>query len=101
MATRYNSKWRASCPRCSQSLSQADYRCQNCSKGPVMVSEHRVSGVRSIYFGCNICGHAADLGCTKCGAKLHEPVVKTSGPLAAVLTVVIMLALLFVLLAKG
>ncbi len=76
----YNKEWIAICPRCDKKLTHADYTCTNCEKGKIKISEHRQYGSRSINFGCEKCGQAYPyMKCNKCGALLHEKVVKTAG----------------------
>jgi hypothetical protein len=97
----YGWKWHAACPRCSQRTSQADYQCRNCQRGFVLLSQHGKGRARVIFFGCRVCG-APEPGvvCKKCGAQLHEPVVKADvlPRWAIVLIAIVMLLVVFAMI---
>ncbi len=61
VATKFKKKWRATCPKCSRSLSQADFKCSNCTCGHMFVSEiiqrfGTAGKIREVFFGCSVCG---------------------------------------------
>jgi ribosomal protein S27AE len=78
----YKRKWSAKCPRCSESTSYADHKCQNCGKSQILAFQTGSFVARNVTFGCPVCAQPlfGFLACEKCGAKLHTPAIKTSTP---------------------
>lgn len=78
----YKKEWTAECPGCGNHLTHADFVCKNCGNRKIKVSVHVVSGVRSVYFGCenDNCATPApfDVKC-KCGASIQATTAKTAG----------------------
>ncbi len=88
-------EWSATCPKCSTTYNWKMFKCRNCGKGKILISEHdSYNASRSIYFLCNVCDeHSVFTGydegfkdglssprcCPKCRAKVADKFFITSG----------------------
>jgi hypothetical protein len=76
---KYKREWTAICPRCNKQLSYADYVCPNCGKGKIKANVYNVSGVKSVYLGCENCDETCIHLTCSCGANIQTSQLHVKG----------------------
>ena len=80
MESHFTKEWTATCPRCEQSTTHAEYSCKNCGKGTLKVL-NACSRSELKRLGCSFCGDPGGLSvqCTKCGASITNNCIEIGG----------------------
>jgi hypothetical protein len=71
--SRFTKRFKATCPRCSQTSTSSDFRCQNCGNDQILLQElYKRKEIRNYSFGCARCEWLLPgfLHCPNCGCQL-------------------------------
>ena len=66
----YDKKWKARCPRCSETAVSSQYSCDNCGRGEMRAYVIANSAWTDVRFGCSVCNVAMGDPRCSCGTSL-------------------------------
>ena len=92
----YKKDWSITCPKCSHSVSQDDFKCNNCGKGYI-----KWAGTPIFNYGCEHCADRFNHPpCSKCGANIQyvgQRAEKTNKKLKKFAVIFIIILILFMI----